>query len=174
MLPGHENVGRRAVWTTHIASVVKQCADLMGLFTCFESGGRTDAVIQTASEQLWAKIEWEWLQPFREKVNELDKLASAAAEAKLLVFIGYSQDTRHSENMSKIVRSWKGVDTPLVVFLITYHYEGGRRHFQDLQTHYLRSGGHKKIREQKALPWDVEGTKWRAAYTSASPTHPAM
>lgn len=42
-------IGKRALWTSHIASVVKGSADLLGLFTCFESGNRTDAVIRKAS-----------------------------------------------------------------------------------------------------------------------------
>lgn len=166
VVPGYEDRGKRAVWTTHIASVVKQCADLMGLFTCFETGNRTDAVIQTASRTTWAKIEWEWKQPFREDVNELEKLAAAVDEGELMVFIGYSQDTRNGENMKKIASSWKDVETPLLVFLVTYTWKDSRRHFSQLETHYFRAGKHKKVREQEALPWQVEGTKWRAANNS--------
>lgn len=29
-----QDINRRALWTTHIASTVKQSADLLGLFTC--------------------------------------------------------------------------------------------------------------------------------------------
>jgi hypothetical protein len=46
---GHESLGKKAVWTMHIGSVVKQYADFMGFFTCFETGGRTDAVIRKPS-----------------------------------------------------------------------------------------------------------------------------
>jgi hypothetical protein len=110
---GHEELGRRAIWTTHIASTVKQCADLMGFFTCFESGNRTDAVIQTAERETWAKIEWEWHQPHdKVKVNEIQKLAEAANEAELLVFIGYSRDDHHSMNMDRIGRDWEKIRTP--------------------------------------------------------------
>ena len=157
---GHEDLGRRAVWTTHISSIVKQCADLMGLFTCFETGNRTDAVIQKASRSTWAKIEWEWDNPCLKKVNELEKLAVAADEGELMVFIGYSKDTRHKENMDKIISSWKKIETPLLVFLVTYRYEGRRRHFKQLETHYFRAGKHQKYRKQEALPWQVKDTKW--------------
>jgi hypothetical protein len=74
IVSGDEELGKRALWTIHIGSVVKKCADFMGFFTCFESGGRTDAVIQTASGKVWAKIEWEWKQPHRPNVNEIRKL----------------------------------------------------------------------------------------------------
>lgn len=102
IIPGHEELSRRAVWTTHIASTVKQSADLMGLFTCFESGGRTDAVIQNASRVSWARIEWEWLQPKNEKVNEIQKLADAVTDADVSIFIGYSRFDHHSDNLEKI------------------------------------------------------------------------
>jgi hypothetical protein len=36
---------QRADWTTHISIAVRSTADLMGLFTSFESGGRTDALL---------------------------------------------------------------------------------------------------------------------------------
>jgi hypothetical protein len=164
VIAGHEELGKRAVWTTHIASVIKQCADLLGRFTCFESGGRTDAVIQTASRKTWAKIEWEWSQPFRDTVNELDKLAKSANEneAELMIFIGYSFDAYHEENMAKILKSWKGIDTPLLVFLITCHNKGKRRHFETLETHYLCRDTHKVVDKRSALPWNVPDTKWAA------------
>jgi hypothetical protein len=158
--PNHEDLGRRAVWTTHIASIVKQCSDLMGLFTCFESGGRTDAVVQTAERDTWAKIEWEWTQPLSEKVNEFEKLAAAATSSELLVYIGYSRSDRHRENLKKIHVSWKKINTPLLAFLVTYSYHGKRRHFELLQTHYYKGGGGRMVRRQPALPWQVSGTKW--------------
>lgn len=162
VIPNHEDLGKRAVWTTHIASIVKQCSDLMGLFTCFESGGRTDAVVQTAQRDTWAKIEWEWMQPHSEKVNEFEKLASAAMDSELLIFIGYSRSERHEENLKKIHKFWKKINTPLLVFLVTYSYHDKRRQFELLQTHYYKGGGGRMLRQQPALPWHVKGTKWAA------------
>lgn len=159
--PEHEELGKRAVWTTHIASTIKQCADLMGFFTCFESGGRTDAVIQTATRTTWAKIEWEWNQPRSEKVNEIQKLAEAANEADLLVYVGYSRDEHHDENMERIARQWKNVPTPLVVFLVQFEFYQKRRHFTLLQTHFFKNGKRKLLRKQPALPWRVNGTRWQ-------------
>jgi hypothetical protein len=158
---GRENLGRRAVWTIHIGSVVKQCADFMGFFTCFESGGRTDAVIQTASGKPWAKIEWEWQQPHLPKVNELKKLAEAASgDTELLVYIGYSKDIDHAKNIKVIRKAWRSINKPLLALLVTYKWQYPRRRFTSLQTHYLKAGRHKMIREQPALPWGMKNTVW--------------
>lgn len=159
--PEHEELGRRAVWTTHIASIIKQCADLMGFFTCFESGGRTDAVIQTANRETWAKIEWEWAQPRAEKVNEIVKLASAASDAKVLVFVGYSRTECHDENINRITSQWKNISSPLIAFLVQFEFYQGRRHFTFLRTYYVKNGKHKLLRKQPALPWRVDGTRWQ-------------
>ena len=37
---------QRADWTTHIGITVRSTADLMALFTHFEGGGRTDALLR--------------------------------------------------------------------------------------------------------------------------------
>lgn len=162
VIPGHEDLGKRAVWTTHIASTVKKCSDLMGLFTCFESGGRTDAVIQNANREAWAKVEWEWFQPKHEKVNEIHKLADAYGQANAFIFIGYSKTEHHADNLAKIKETWGSLDKPLIVILVTYSYQGRRRQFNSVQSHYIKNGRHKQTRKQPALPWQVEGTKWAA------------
>jgi hypothetical protein len=46
---GVRELGRRAEWTTHIAVCVRSAADLLGYFTHFEAGTRTDAVIKDAT-----------------------------------------------------------------------------------------------------------------------------
>jgi hypothetical protein len=164
--PTRLDINRRALWTTHIASTVKQCADLLGLFTCFETGGKTDAVIEDATggiDRKWAKIEWEWVQPHKESVNEIEKLASAKDEAATFIFIGYSRDDHHSENIEKIKATWGEIDKPLIVFLVTFKFEGGKRKFNKLQTHRFKAGVHRKLREQAALPWESINTKWAMA-----------
>jgi len=158
---GLEALAKRADWTMHIGSVIKQCADLMGFFICFETGGRTDAVITKASGEVWAKIEWEWLQAYHSEVNEIKKLAEAATGAKRMVFIGYSKQSDHAKNITKIRKHWKNIQTPLIAFLITYRWTRGRRCFDRLETHYFRARVHRKIRDQFALPWDVKDTVWQ-------------
>src|SRR6516165_7808377 len=63
---------QRADWTTHIGITVRSTADLMGLFTCFESGGRTDAVLRDRNKMPVAALEWEWAALHRGKtiINE--------------------------------------------------------------------------------------------------------
>jgi hypothetical protein len=114
------DINRRALWTTHIASTVKQSADLLGLFTCFETGGKTDAVIEDANGNKWAKIEWEWIQAHADGVNEIDKLAlsaeAAEASAETFIFIGYSRtdETDHAvKNLEKIAQRWGEIEKPL-------------------------------------------------------------
>jgi hypothetical protein len=157
-----QDIGRRALWTTHIASTVKQCSDLLGLFTCFETGGRTDAVIEDINGQKWAKIEWEWIQPHRESVNELSKLASAAqqSEADTFIFIGYSRTDHNEQNILELVNAWGRIEKPLLAFLVTFSITVNRRKFKTLQTHLVQRSKHRPLREQPALPWENMGTKW--------------
>ena len=65
---------RRVDWTIHIGIVVRNVADLMGLVTRFESGGRKDAVLRSTDGDEIA-IEWEWSGVLG-KANELEKLKS--------------------------------------------------------------------------------------------------
>jgi hypothetical protein len=73
--PRREDV-QRADWTMHIGFTVRATADLMGLFTHFESGGRTDAVLKDNKNEPVAALEWE-NRGFHEGdavVNEFGKL----------------------------------------------------------------------------------------------------
>lgn len=157
---GHIEYAKRADWTTHIASTVRQVANLMGLFPCFESGGRTDAEIKLATKQVWAKIEWEWDQPKEDRVGELDKLAGASADCDVCVFIGYSQNSFHEANLAKIQAAWAGVEKPLIVLLITFDCDAGNRYFDLLQTYCFTASSSRLVREQPALPWCVQGSRW--------------
>src|ERR1700720_2681382 len=58
--PSLRDKAQRADWTTHIGITVRSTADLMGLFTRFESGGRTDAVLKENQGKSVAVCEWEW------------------------------------------------------------------------------------------------------------------
>lgn len=60
----------RAEWTIHLGVCTRSTADLLGYFTHFESGGRSDAVIKDNKDNVIANIEWEWSEPrFSETVN---------------------------------------------------------------------------------------------------------
>jgi len=99
---GGIDFAKRADWTTHIATSVRQVASLMGLFSCFESGGRTDAELQFSNRKVWAKLEWEWDEAREHRVGELDKLASASNDCEVCIFIGYSQIKHHEANLPVI------------------------------------------------------------------------
>jgi hypothetical protein len=152
----------RAEWTTHIGVVVRSCADLLGLFTYFESGIRTDAVIKDNQGNDIAHIEWEWMQPLRIEVNEVKKLYSQRKTAELSVFISYSLRDLHENNLNSIQKQWKSSNLPLLVFLVTFDYSKNRRWFYNLETYLVQNGKMKKIRSQPALPWDAEGTRWES------------
>ena len=167
LTPDRIDISRRALWTTHIASTVKLVADHLGLYTCFETGGKTDAVIQDSNSRSWAKCEWEWTQAKVDTVNEIQKLARASDEAETFFFIGYSRtdNDTHQLNLDAIACQWKQIDKPLVAFLVTFSYSKKHRYFEELQTHIFKGGKHKKLRVQEALPWQVPGTKWHASTT---------
>lgn len=156
----HLGFAKRADWTTHIASTVRQISSIMGLYSCFESGGRTDAEMHFNSRKVWAKLEWEWDEPREKRTGEIHKLAAASAGSTLCVFIGYSQSKYHEANLEKIRAAWVGVEKPLVVFLITFELDGPWRHFDQLQTYSCSNSEISLLREQPALPWMVKGSRW--------------
>lgn len=158
----HIGFAKRADWTTHIASTIRQAAALTGMYSCFESGGRTDAELQFNDTSVWAKVEWEWDEPKEVRVGELRKLAKASGDCEVCVFIGYSQRRNHVANLQKIQEEWVGIDKPLVVFLITFEPEGGWRWFDTLETYTGTGGSLRLARAQPALPWNVPLSRWQS------------
>jgi hypothetical protein len=101
--PTFREQAQRADWTTHIGISVRSTADLMGLFTHFESGGRTDAILRTNQGNPIAALEWEWnaIHQGDSAVNEFEKLRArcGSSEFRGLEFaclIGYARDDRVS------------------------------------------------------------------------------
>ncbi len=176
-----EDVGRRAVWTTHIASVVKRCADLMGAFTCYETGNRTDAVIQfidkdePTSRITWAKAEWEWRRANMPDVNEIRQLAEACNnhECEVAIFVGFCTPEKLEETNRVIIAQWRDVERPLLAFMIDFEVRNGRRRFLNLHSlrYSMSNNGEVSVRSlrppQAALPWEVNGSRWRGARISA-------
>jgi hypothetical protein len=151
--------GRSAEWTTHIAVCVRSAADLLGYFTHFEAGTRTDAVIKDANGRIVANVEWEWKQPYEDGFNELEKLQHARNDGDFSALVTYSRDEHHTSNMKCISDAWKNCDEPLLLFLVRYSWVVGRE-FDKLETYLVRKGRCKKLRAQPALPWNAEGTRW--------------
>jgi hypothetical protein len=157
---GYKTIGSRADWTVHIGLCVRSCADLMGLFTCFESGGRTDAIIRDNHEQDIAHIEWEWGEATSNKVNEIQKLSKHNGRAIFSAFISYSEDKLLQQNLERIAGQWKGCPNPLLVFLVVFSKQGRYRLFNILDTYVIEDGNWRALRSQPALPWQAEGTRW--------------
>lgn len=157
----HKETGSRAEWTTHIGICARTAADLMGYFTYFEHGNRTDAVIKDNQGGVIANLEWEWKEPrFIEKVNEIRQLHDAREDCKFSVFVAYS-DTRHYEsNIKAIEDQWGDAPQPLTVIIILFDRQGKKRVFRKMETHHLQNGVRKKIRSQPALPWQACGKRW--------------
>ncbi|MCL4271018.1 MAG: hypothetical protein KJZ72_15795 [Anaerolineales bacterium] len=165
----YKDFGSRAEWTTHIGICVRSCADLLGYFTYFESGGRTDAIIKDNQGFDVAHIEWEWWQADSDKVNEIKKLHKKRKNTDFSVFISYSKLDNigsHERNLKSIEKQWGKSEEPLVVFLITFLRAKNLREFYDLETYIVRNGKIKKVRSQPALPWDVRGTRWEIRNTN--------
>ena len=158
----HKPFGTRAEWTTHIGICVRSCADLLGYFTYFEAGNRTDAIIKDNTGHDVIHVEWEWLNPRNEKVNEIKKLRSNSSDAELSVLITYSDLEYHEKNLRTILQQWGKASQPLLVLLVTYQRSGNRL-FENLETHHIQNGSIRKLRSQPALPWKNTGTRWERA-----------
>ena len=90
----------RADWTIHIGIVVRNIADLMGLVTRFERGGRKDAILRSTEGDEIA-IEWEWDGVWG---NELEKLKHHKVWSirKLCLHESNHQDRRYFFNAHNI------------------------------------------------------------------------
>jgi len=154
-----KEAGRRAEWTTHIAVCVRSAADLLGYFTHFEAGTRTDAVIKDATGQSIANVEWEWLQPSKSGFNEVEKLYAAKNSVKFSVLVTYSRDIHHDDNLRLLKKQWGKASELLLAFIVRYEFSRGRN-FGDLETYRIQNGAVKRIRHQPALPWQRPDTRW--------------
>ncbi len=176
---------QRADWTTHIGIAVRSTADLMGLFTCFESGGRTDALLRDNSKNVVAALEWEWAALHRGDtiINEFNKLKDLCtkSEFKEICFAGLIGYARESSSRAKADRAdygsllaevlegytnrWPLEGPPLLLVLVHFENAGKAkdrqtRKFTKLTLHRIRGQSSELLREQPACPWDVPGSRW--------------
>ena len=159
---------KRADWTIHIGVVVRNIADLMGLVTRFERGGRKDAVLRSTEGDEVA-IEWEWGGVWD---NELEKLKHHKAWSKdkgsgrllkCAVFITYT----HTPNIGKVYdhvsEKWEDAPWPLLLILIdleeSRRFSSGKE-FRNIYMSVFDSSGRRSLRVAPAFPWNVEGTRW--------------
>lgn len=157
----HKETGSRAEWTTHIGIATRSAADLMGYFTYFEHGNRTDAVIKDNRGKVMANLEWEWKEPRHiDKVNEVEQLYSARENCEFSVFVSYSDNAHYNENVESVLSQWGDTPHALVYVVIRFDKKGGNRIFGQMETHHIQNGRHKKVRTQPALPWEATGKRW--------------
>lgn len=163
---------KRADWTIHIGIIVRNIADLMGLVTRFERGGRKDAVLRSADGDEVA-IEWEWGGVWG---NELDKLRCHKVWSKdkkkenlrYAVLITYTHTPNIDKVYNHIAEKWKRAKHPLLLILIDL--EESRRfsfgkEFKSLQMSLFYQRGRKALRVAPAFPWNVESTRWNQRRT---------
>lgn len=158
---------KRTDWTIHIGIIVRSIADLMGLVTRFESGGRKDAVLRSADGDEVA-IEWEWGGVWG---NELDKLRCHKVWSKdkkkesleYAVLITYT----HTPNIEKVYQhvrdKWKGSQYPLLLILVDVEksrsFSSGKA-FNYIQMSLFNESGQRVLRRVPAFPWNVESSRW--------------
>jgi hypothetical protein len=158
----------RADWTIHIGVVVRNIADIMGLVTRFERGGRKDAILRSTDGDEIA-IEWEWGGVWG---NELEKLKNHKIwpenkeGLKYAVFVTYTharRDTPEIENVYKrVVKEWEDAKWPLLLILIDVEKSERRmrREFKNIQMSVFDKGERTPLRSAPAFPWEVAGTRW--------------
>lgn len=156
----------RVDWTIHIGVVVRNIADLMGLVTRFERGGRKDAILRsTAGDEI--AIEWEWGGVWR--ANELDKLKQhevrpkGKERLKYAVLITYTHPPNIQKVYNHVMEKWEGAQWPFLLILIdlieSKKYHMGKE-FKNIQMSVFDKGERRELRSAKAFPWEVAGTRW--------------
>jgi hypothetical protein len=178
--PRYREKAQRADWTTHIGIAVRSSADLLGLFTHFESGGRTDAVLRDNRDTAVAAFEWEWSALHRgdEVITEFENLKKKCFERedfrdlRFACLIGYARGgtterdrdfTRRSEAvLESYAKRWVGELPPLLLIVVHFEWAGkqkGRR-FVKMTIEEIEDGRRNKLLEQPAYPWDVFWSRW--------------
>ena len=156
---------RRADWTIHVGIIVRNIADLMGVFARFESGGRTDAVFRGANKDLVA-LEWEWNGVFF-GANELDKLKNhrvrGAESLKYCVLITYVHTPYINAVYEHVLKKWENAKWLLLLVLIDYvdsKIYSSRRVFNRVNISLFDGSTQKEVDVFPALPWEVKETRF--------------
>lgn len=159
---------RRVDWTIHIGIVVRNIADLMGLVTRFERGGRKDAILRSVEGDEIA-IEWEWKDTWREELEKLKthKVLSnrqgAERKLKYAVLITYAHTEDIKEVYGDVTKIWKEAKWPLLLILIDFEkfrQFPTRRKFRNIQMSVFDRGRRRELCKSPAFPWQVSGTRW--------------
>lgn len=156
----YREYGGRADWTIHIGVTMRACADLMGYFTAFEKGIRTDAIMTNNAKEMIAQAEWEWNPLHRRGVNEIEKLLSRESEFQFSIFFNYTNERKFEEILNIFKIKWEKAKRPLLLFLVTYSKDGRNRIFKDMYVYLFYKGKKRLLRKQPALPWEANGRRW--------------
>lgn len=159
----------------------------MGLFTRFESGGRTDAILRDNQNEAVAMLEWEWTAIHREdgNLNEFDKLrknceSKNGNRVDFAAFLGYSRSEScngkdytalSASKLDAYTKCWVKDLPPLLLFLVHFKWRGakkGGREFTTLTIDKIESGRKTPLREQPAYPWKVPKSKWELEAKAAT------
>jgi hypothetical protein len=159
---------KRTDWTIHVGIIVRNIADLMGLVTRFERGGRKDAILRSADGDEVA-IEWEWGGVWG---NELDKLkhhevwSKDKGRGRLLkyaVLITYTHTPNIEKAYNHVTEKWQQAKWPLLLILIdleeSRRFSTGKE-FKNIQMSVFDSVGRKELRVAPAFPWNIESSRW--------------
>lgn len=169
MHPRHRPKPRRPDWTRHIAGTVRTAADIMGLFTHFESVNRIDAVLRDNKSATIAALEWEWLALHNGKLNEFTKLMSNCWGNERLkgiqfaCLIGYARKGTAAAVLDNFTAGWIGDGLPpLLLVAIHFEWKGRKigRRFSDMTMVEITGGKRRTLREQPAYPWEVAASRW--------------
>jgi hypothetical protein len=167
----------RADWTIHIGIVVRNVADLMGLVTRFEHGGRTDAVLRSTDGDEIA-LEWEWGGVWYNEIKKLreHKIWSTNKTSERLLKYAVLITYTHTPNIEGVYKhveeKWAGAKWPLLLVLIDVRKVAKAtlsigKEFQDIQTSIFDGNGRRKLlRKAPARPWKVDCTRWSYMATS--------
>ena len=159
---------RRIDWTIHIGIIVRNIADLMGLYTRFEYGKRTDAVFRTVYKDLVAKdlvaLEWEWDGVWGNEIDKLKQYKPRGSESlKYCVLITYTHTPNIEKVYDHVLQKWKGARWPLLLILVDFEdskkYASGRI-FNKINISLLNGDTREELKISPALPWKIEKTRW--------------
>ncbi len=158
----------RVDWTIHTGVVVRNIADLMGLVTRFERGGRKDAILRSTEGDEIA-VEWEWEGVWGNEIEKLKKHRVWSGDKSIQKLLKYAVliTYTHTPNIEKVydhvIENWGGARWPLLLILIdveeSKEFFSGVE-FKSIQMSVFHKGKHRKLRSVPAFPWEVRGTRW--------------
>ncbi len=158
----------RVDWTIHIGVVVRKIADLMGLVTRFEEGGRKDAMLRSTDGDEIA-VEWEWGGVWGNELEKLEKHIVWSKNSdrerllKYAVLITYTHPPNIQMVYNHVMKEWEGARWPLLLILIdlieSNKYPMGKE-FKNIQMSVFDKGKRMELRSAPAFPWEVFGTRW--------------